>query len=254
MPPLPKPTGSKARGSTGTSGRTAGGGTRTGSSSTPPPAAPRGRVTKTDMLREDLARFYLMAGTMVRPFGRFYPVLTPVGDNLKEFSEEAADAWIQLAEKDARVKDILISMTGASVWGNVIGIHLAIFASALPGALPMFAGPSPSGPTDEDIMNAFGNLSPEEIALARQFAAGMQEQDVPARDHSTGGPGDTVRVQNAPEYSGEQVQTTAAPPAVQSVSRPAIVSAEQLGVQNIDPAQFAAPFPTDATGPNGSGG
>src|SRR5437588_12534657 len=121
MPPLPNPkTTAAPKGSTQSSG------------ATPPRAgrptsslgsdAPRERsVPGAKRLRGDIARFYMMLGTILRPFSKWYPPVEPIADNLKVFSDEAADAWMELAEKDPKVKKLLESWTSASTWGNVIG-------------------------------------------------------------------------------------------------------------------------------------
>lgn len=245
MPPIPKPNtgaakkGSRSKPSTGTRDRES----DQGFSSAPPIAGSRSRTTKVETLQSQLARMYMMIGTMIVPFGRFYPVLEPVGTNLRNMSNDAAEAWMDLAAKDKRVLEILESITGASTWGNVIGIHLAIFASALPGSYMQQVASSP--PIDEDFMRqgrAMG-MSDEEIAIAAGMVQGGQ---MPARDTTSGGPGDTVSSPSAPEYSGEQATATAAPP----VSRSGIVSPEQLGVTQVGPDGI---FPADAQPPNGTG-
>src|ERR1700728_1295924 len=94
---------------------------------------PTARESQKEVLRVKLIRFYMIAGTIVRPMGRFMPVLTPLGDNLKSYSEEAADAWLELADEDPRVMEAIKSFTSVSAIGNVIGIHLAIAIEATPG-------------------------------------------------------------------------------------------------------------------------
>lgn len=248
MPPLPKPnTGGTAkkgsrRPSTGTRERAV----RPESSSAPSGPSPRSRTTKADALQQQLARMYMMIGTMVMPFGRFYPVLGPVGNNLREMSDEAAEAWMDLAAKDSRVKEILESITGASTWGNVIGIHLAIFASALPGG--QYIQQVTSQEYDDEFQRqgkAMG-MTDEEIELAK--AEMFRQQNMPARDTSTGGPGDTVATPPPPGYSGEQATATAAPATGQS--RAGIVTPDQLGVTQ--PGEDGT-FPADTQPPNGRG-
>lgn len=252
MPPLPR---SKAtRSGSGTqSPRTArepGGSTRE-SSSTPSPGAPprRGRVTKSESLEVKVARMYNMLGTMLSPMGRFYPVMGPLGENLKSLSDEAAEAWIELAEQDKRVKEMLESMTGASLWGNVIGVHFAIFSVVIPGGEVI--APVMTGQSEEEIVaSLFQQMSPQEQEAARQFAAQFSSQeDVPTRERSTGGPGDTVQAAPAPTFDPTQTfGPSAAPPPMQSSAAPGIVTAEQLGVQNGGEQGI---FPNDPSGPNG---
>lgn len=243
MPPLPKPRtggapkkGSRSRPSTGTRERGAG----TESSSAPPTGSRSRTNTRAQTLQDQLTRMYAMMGMMIRPFGKFYPVLDPVGVNLVEMSEQASEAWMDLAQKDKRVLEILESITGASTWGNVIGIHLAIFASALPGA--GYMQQVTESPQWEDELTRQGRamgMSDEEIAEAKQR---MQTQQ-PVRDTSTGGPGDTVAVAPAPEYQQSAAPVATAAPA------PGIVTPEQLGVTQLGEDQI---MPADFSPPNGS--
>lgn len=261
MPPTPRPGQSAPEGASRPSASSARRGAASGSSSTPPSAAPRSRKpTKDETLQVKLSRMYMMLGTMMQPFGRFYPVLAPIGDNLKTFSDDAAQCWVELAEQDKRVREILESMTSASTWGNVVGIHLAIFASAIPGG-EMMSGMMQDprnmpGFEQDPIAAARAAGMPEEaIQEAQRLAAQMMGADqTPTRDQSAGGPGDTVSVPPAPEFTPQEgAVPTAAPPPVQSTtprSKAAIVTPEQLGVQ-VPGAQSA--FPQSGP-PNGTVG
>lgn len=179
---------------------------------------------------------YMMMGTMVMPFGRFYPVLGPVGENLRNLSSEASIAWMELAEKDPRVMEILKSIVGASTWGNVIGIHLAIFASALPGGGYIQHVTAESAIDDELIRQGkAAGMSDSEIAEAimRMRTPTGAPEGMPARDMGSGGPGDTVTV-----------------PMQQQGTKSGIVSPEELGVTQVGPD---GTFPADASPPNGRG-
>lgn len=244
MPPLPK---SSRRPSTGKRERD----TSPPSSSEASSASSRsrttsGRTTKIDILRDQVARMYMMLGVMVRPFGRFYPVLEPVGENFQSLADDAAQAWIDLAEKDPRVMQMLVSLTGASVWGNVIGIHIAIFASALPGGTYISQMAKPPADTGDPVKDSYYEqgramgLTDEEIEVAMSTAMG---NEVPVREQSSGGPGDTVRTGGASAGG----LATAAPP----VSKSAIVTPDQLGVTQV--GDDGSMFPTDASPPNGTG-
>lgn len=188
MPPIPTPkkasapkagsSSSRVRGSAeGDSRPQSPGGTDRPSA----PPKPRGRPTNRDLLKDRLERFYMMIGTILVPFSRFFPPLEPIGDNLKRFSTEATNAWLELADQDPTVKRYLESITGASTWGNVIGIHFAIFASAVPSATVtnLFSVGDSSDPID--IAKKMG-MSDEEIAAA-----------VAMGERMGGGPGDTIR-------------------------------------------------------------
>lgn len=204
-----------------------------GNSSARPAGTSRSRPTKNDKLQEQIEKAYIVLGTAIRPFGRFYPVMTNVGDNLKSLSGEAAEAWMELGEKDKRVIDWWESIVSASAIGNVIGVHFAIFADALPmGQFVQALN------TDDDTISRFYQegkemgMSEQEIAEAIARANGqIVTPDMPARDMSAGGPGDTIRT------GGESVSS-------------GIVTPDQLGVTQ--PGQAGA-FPADASPPNGSG-
>jgi hypothetical protein len=263
--PIPRPGQSAGGGASRPSPARAGGGDGTGSSSAPPPtSSPRPRPSskaaqKQESLEVKVARLYKMLGTMIQPFGRFYPVLTPVGNNMKSFAEEAAEAWLELAAEDKRVMEMLESMTKASTWGNVLGIHFAIFASSIPGgemmtqAMQMPDLASPDFQNDPIAAARAAGMPEEAIQEAIQLAGRFQgAANTPARDQSSGGPGDTVRVPPAPEFSPQaQPAPSAAPPPVQSTApstKAAIVSPAELGV--VQPGAQGA-FPQSGP-PNGT--
>jgi hypothetical protein len=156
-------------------------------------------------LQEKVTRLYMVLGTVLRPFGRFLPQLQPISDNIKTFADDAAEAWTDLARDDPKVKKWLESITGASAWGNVIGIHFAIFASAIPSGLVESAASSGNDPID--MLRAMG-ASDQDIEMAMRMASGM---------------GDTVRTGGTPEPPIENVQQT---------EQNGIVSPDQLGVKN----------------------
>jgi|SRR5271165_627577 len=194
-------------------------------------SAPRrtGRPPSSAKLQERIKRFYMMAGTIGKPFGRWIPALEPISENLKVFADDAAIAWIELAEEDPKVKKMLESMTAASTWGNVIGVHFAIFASAVPSQAMGAMMPDDTDPIQfaKDM-----GLSDQEIAMAMKMA-GMD----------TGGPGDTVQSDRKPE----QAPTQSAPP-IKGNGRSGIVSPEELGVR--EPGQeYSMPMPTDPSPP-----
>ena len=171
MPPVPKlkPTAApKDTSSVGTGKRAERSTSSLGS------GAPRTTSTPSSKrLEQDITRFYMMMGTILRPFGKWYPALQPISDNIKIFAEDAAEAWIELADKDPRVKKILISWTSASVWGNVTGVHFAIFISSAATKQAAESG-------DSDLMSSLG-LSQSDIDIVANL---MKDK---------GGPGDTIK-------------------------------------------------------------
>lgn len=131
------------------------------------PQTPKGRLTKDDILKEQIGRMYYMIGAMVKPLGRFYPVMEKVGENCQEVAPDAAEAWMDLARKDSKVKDALEKMVGASAWGNVIGIHLVIFATALPG-----------GEFMSQMTNSDEYASAEQEAMEKLKGMGLSDEDI----------------------------------------------------------------------------
>lgn len=237
MPPLPKPrvkqseTGAKkasakARVPQAKASEAPGSAGREDSSIGSSTKAPPGKRTPTNAkLEEKIARFYMMMGTVMRPFGRWYPSLTDVGDTVKTFSSEAAEAWMELAEENSEVKKKLEDWTSASIYGNIIGIHFAMFMAAAPGASQ--AAAQMAGDDPIAFARAAG-LSDEEIAVAMSMAG-----------IDTGGPGDTVKSDRAeetlPDIDTILAQQRAQADADMNVAMNApngvgIVSPEQLGV------------------------
>jgi hypothetical protein len=158
-----------------------------GPRSAPTSGAPRSqskaKPTKEGILREQIARMYFMVGAMIRPMGRFYPIAGEIGANFQQVSGDAAEAWMDLAQKDTKVKDALEKMVGASAWGNVIGIHLVIFATALPGGAFLNQSQNSESVEDEAIkkLRTMG-LSEEEIAVAMSMAKQEFGQGPPIHD------------------------------------------------------------------------
>lgn len=230
MPPIPGPKkraaapkdgtdglNSEARGRVGTESPSEGGNVR--ASDSPPSRSPSDggkRTPKNRQLQVKIERLYMVAGTVILPFRRFYPPMESISGGMKEFSQEAAEAWVDLAEDDPRVRKWLESFTSASTWGNVIGIHIAIFAAAIPGPAANLA--SGMIPQDQDpiaFARAMG-LSDADIDMAMRMA-GMDK----------GGPGDTVRTNAKPEPSIQQVQAQEGFNASAGMATPG-----QMGVQN----------------------
>jgi hypothetical protein len=224
---------------------------------------PRPLTPKFEQLREKLVTMYKVIGTLLIPLGGIIPPLGAVGQGLRTASVEAADAWIELAREDRKVLLMLEDMTKASTWGNVIGIHASILMSAIPGmaALTAFEFSPPAstpggGGVDSMIPDLSGmNLSQSDLEILSQMvqSGGGQMAAMPVVDVGVGGPGDTVRVSDPPQFQAASVAApTAAPPVAQSTAVPkaAIVSPEQLGVRVMG-QQGGHPFPASGA-PNGA--
>lgn len=189
----------------------------------PPPTAPRGKNTKAGQLEIKITRFYMMMGTILRPFGRWIPQLEPIGDALKEVAEEASKAWMDLADENPAVKKYLENLTSASTWGNVIGIHFAVVAAAMPKQTAKLY-PMP-GVDPLQFAKDMG-LSDQELEAAMRMA-GMD----------TGGPGDTVKSDRSPDEvpdlkDKEKKLADAQKKFDEMQSKSAIVTPDELGVEN----------------------
>jgi hypothetical protein len=210
MPPLPRPKTTAApkdtsNPSTGTKKHAERPTTSLGSD------APRVRSTPgSKRLEQDIARFYMMMGTIIRPFGKWYPAIQPISDNIKVFANDAAEAWVELADKDPRVKKILESWTSASVWGNVIGVHFAIFVSSA-------ATKQAVESEDSNLMSSLG-LSQSDIDIVNKLMS------------DKGGPGDTIKSDRPKQEA--KIPESPVEKNVDYPSKPGIVSPNDLGVTN----------------------
>lgn len=223
MPPTPRPklkTSAPSRaGISGSSPGSPGGNETSGSS---PTASPPRRTPKITGLREKLARFYMMIGTIMVPFGRFIPQLEPIGANLKQFSDEAADAWMDLAEEDPKVKQYLESLVSASGWGNVIGIHFAIFMTAIPAQSAKIAETiMPEGVNPVEFAKSMG-MDDNEISAAFRMAENMASNRPPEPP---------IEPIQAAQRAAEEQRLESLQQQMRG-NGPAIVSPEELGVQN----------------------
>jgi hypothetical protein len=187
------------------------------SDSPPSDPIPRGgkRTPSTRKLEEQISRFYMIVGTVLTPFSRWYPPLKPISENLKVFSTEAAEAWVDLAEEDAKIKKYWESLTSASAWGNVIGIHFAIIASSMPIGRMVQGQPTQDDPLD--FARKMG-LSEDEIKMAMQMA---------------GVGGDTVRTGGEPVPDINTIRN--------KEKKSGIVTPDDLGVTN-DGAEWSDPM------------
>jgi hypothetical protein len=173
--------------------------------------------TKTEkQMVDDLSGLYTLIGVAVGVANR--DVATAIVEN----GEDAAQAWVTLAQRNPKVKAMLLSMTAATVWGAIVAVHLKMLSPAI--AMPGREPPVVQQPGFQVMPDFMGEpLNPDAVDLAMQMMAGM-------RDTETGGPGDTIRVPgngngSAPIGSAEYVP----PP--------------------MDPADY--PFPLDSSPPQG---
>jgi hypothetical protein len=106
-----------------------------------PRTAPRkGRATIDDKLRESLSDTYQMLGLAIITIAM--PTddegLAQTGVMITERADAAADAWIDVADKNPKVKTALRKFTEGSAFAGLFAIHLSMFAPVLAsrGILP----------------------------------------------------------------------------------------------------------------------
>lgn len=145
---------------------------------TPPPAAtprPTAAQKKDEVLKQDLAQLYTLAGVMTSL------VRADIGNSMVEHGEEAADKWIELAQKNTRVRKALEDLTAASVWGAIIAVHVKMFAPAI-AFLPT---PEPSTAAADASWSAGMEFDPNAMDLAMQMMNGLRGTGEPAVDTVT---------------------------------------------------------------------
>jgi hypothetical protein len=131
---------------------------------------------------------------------------------------------MELAEENPEIKKKLEDWTSASIYGNIIGIHFAMFMAAAPSPVQQMASGDPI-----QMMKAMG-ATDEEIAAAMAMA-GMNQ----------GGPGDTVKSDRTDETAPDldtilEAQRREAEINLQEAlntnggAKPGIVTPDQLGV------------------------
>jgi hypothetical protein len=236
MPPTPKTKGKAApRPSSIRSpiddGATASSKAGTGSA----PAKPTsGRKTNDQLLQEKIERFYMMIGTVIMPFHRWYPPLEGIGNGMKTFADEASSAWMELAKENNEVKQMLERWTSASVYGNLIGVHFAMFMTAIP--MEKIGSIIPPEAQGDPISFARSmGLSDEEIAQALRMAEGAVSDRKPEPSI------DELR-RNFDQDEGNLSRVN---------TGPGIVTPEELGVTR-GGQDKSTPMPADPSPPNGA--
>jgi len=185
--------------------------------------APAPFTKKEQQQASDVAGIYTLVGVLTGA------VRKDIGEQIVENSQEAADAWVTLGQRNPRVKAAIDSMTSASVWAAVLAVHMRMLAPAI--SIPVMARSKPEEPTqspvDMERWMADNGFTPDPAAmeLAMQMMAGQQPR-------GNGGPTDTVSVKT--DGNGHPVGSAEyqAPP--------------------MDPASY--PFPMDSGPPRGRDG
>jgi hypothetical protein len=118
---------------------------------TPPRDAPRRRVGSDRKLRDALTNTYQTVGTVVAGIGHSHEdaPLTAFGVNVANHAEDAADAWMELADQNPGVKAALARFAEGSAVANLIGVHvsmafpLLVARGLVPGFVAQTAPPAP---------------------------------------------------------------------------------------------------------------
>ena len=90
-------------------------------------------TTRNDRLRDDLSQMYSMFGIGVAGLG------AGIGDNgiagvgmaMLSTADDAADAWMELAERNPKVRERLEQLTSASALGGIIAVHFTMLTPLL---------------------------------------------------------------------------------------------------------------------------
>lgn len=137
-----------------------------------PDVEKRSRSSKLAKLESAVGGLYIMLGgamsTVPEQVGG--ERLKFIGLSVAKSADEIAEAWIDLAEDDRRVLKALESLTSFSGWGKVIGVHLMVVGTAVPGiaAMPSFGGGmmgAPVGPQGAPPQQPNGGASDAQAAM-----------------------------------------------------------------------------------------
>lgn len=203
---------------------------------------------KMQVLHTKLDRSYTTVGLFILPLARWWPYLGPLGQGMRDNSEELAQSWIPYLEENPKMLKKVEDFTTVSALGELIGVHVMVLANATP---------------NKQVQEALKAQRKAEEDLARE--AGIRESmestppSMPARDMSSGGPGDTIRVPNSPNTSPSSpvspVNTRPDRPDIvthTAGAKAAIVTPEQMGVQVFGTQQAGFDY-SAAPPPNGRG-
>jgi hypothetical protein len=138
----------------------------------------RVRTAKYKKMETSVQGFYIMLGgaLSVLPNEVAGSQFKRIGKSFAMHSEEIADAWIDLAEDDARVRRIIESVTGFSTWGKVVGRHLEAIGDETPAVQGLRTSQQPTGPAQQS----------GDIQAAMALAQWMAEQAAQERTQSNG--------------------------------------------------------------------
>src|SRR5215469_17211504 len=207
---------------------------------------------KQKVLETKIAQMYNLIGISISPLGRFVPILGPLGYNMRKYQDECAEAWMNLAMENSRVMKIAEDLTAISAWGEVVATNGVVFVESLPETQARIAR---EAMTTQNKESSLQEMQARAEAIRQ---ANMTPPHMPARDTSTGGPGDTIRVPMPPQFDPKKAGPPApnvTPAAAMKPAKAGIVTPQEMGVrvpgeQPIDQAH--QPFPASQP-PNGRG-
>jgi len=224
---------------------------------TPPPSETpdieteekRERTAKMGKLQVAVESAYaLLAGLFVTVPGPLGQKLKPIGSSLKNATPEIAEAWIDLAEDDPRVRKALESLTSISGWGKLVGLHLFAIGGGIPGVAAMQQmaqqqGSTGEGASDIEALTALAKFMAESAAQQRTGNGAEEPPPMPQQPPPQQRPRQQRQEpQSQPPQQPQPSATTMRPAA-------GIPTPQELGVQVPDqPMDFPSGSAQDVKG------
>jgi hypothetical protein len=219
----------------------------------------RVRTSKFKKMEVSVQGFYIMLGgaLSVLPPQVAGEQFKRIGKSFAIHSEDIAEAWIDLAEDDARVRRIIESVTGFSTWGKVVGRHLEAIGDETP-AIQGFRQqrvpqqPQQEGPSDLDAAMALAEFMAQAAAQQRQAQEGGNgaPQSGPSEEQVRRAMQEQQRQQQRPTRQQQQQPIPVTQQEAPQVSqrRPVgMPSPADLGVVNPDQSEYGdMPVPGEA--------
>jgi hypothetical protein len=100
-------------------------------------------------------------------------VRSDIGTSIIHNGEDAADAWVELAAKNPRVRKALEDLTAASVWGAVVAVHVRMLMPAIAPVL---------GVQKSAAETVAAGFQAQAMDMAMEMMAGMRGTGEPAVD------------------------------------------------------------------------
>lgn len=200
---------------------------------TPPPPVdeapslePRRRTAKMAKLEEAVGGIYVLLGGGISSLP---PSVVPmqfkmVGLSLAKSADDIAEAWVDLAEDDAKVRKVLESLTSYSGWGKVAGVHLM----AVGASVPALAAAMPNPVANAQAMAGQGNgggMSAEDVATLMALGDLVRQQQTQQRQPEAAPMQPEQPIQQEP-----RVRVAPQPAPVTTRPRAGMPSAADMGV------------------------